>query len=153
LPEVVIAAIARIGDKAEIEKLLAGFDGLDAGCMTLFAKNDPPEVPARLRMHFIPFQGSPVASSSHGTNVPGMGATLALNPYVDDAAGMDHLKGTTISPDAAHYYNMAIDKGLSVVTYVTSRANAALVESQFRVCGFVKIRRFPCAKVLREASL
>jgi hypothetical protein len=149
--DVVIAAIARIADGAELEKLLAGCTGLEAGCITLFRTDDAREVPARLRTHFIPSDRPPVASGSHGTNVPGMGATLALNAYVADAAGMDHLKGMGISSDTAHYYNIAIDEGRSVVTYVTRAENATVVEQQFRSCGFVKIRRFPWAGTFAEA--
>ena len=75
-----------------------------------------------------------------------MAMTLALNPYAMDATKTDHLKDIGISSDAAHYYNVAIDEGRSVVTYVTSTENAALVQEQFRACGFVKIRTFPCAE-------
>jgi hypothetical protein len=66
-----------------------------------------------------------------------------LNPRVVDGAGTNHLKDIGISSDAAAYYNLAIDEGRSVVTYITSTTNAALIEEQFRAYGFVKICRFP----------
>ena len=44
-----------------------------------------------------------IARGSGGTHVPGMGRTLALNPYVLDDAGIDHLGGLGISSDAADY--------------------------------------------------
>jgi hypothetical protein len=146
MPDVVIAAIARIPDDAETEQILAQCAGLETSRLTLFRKDHVREVAARSRMHFITFRGAPVASGSHGTNVPGMGRTLALNPYVVDAPGMDHLKDIGITLDAGHYYNIAIDEGRSVVTYVTSAEDAPSVEEQFRACGFVKIRRFPWAE-------
>lgn len=151
MPDVVIVAIARIVNEANLEDVLAQCAGLDASRVTLFRTDHVREVPARLRTHFIPSDHAPVASGSHGTNVPGMGTTLALNAYVADAAGMDRLKGIGIIPDAAHYYNIAIDEGRSVVTYVTSAENATLVEEQFRACGFKKIRRFPWAGNFDEA--
>ncbi len=93
-------------------------------------------------MHFIPFRGAPIASVKHGTNEPGLGSTLALSAYlIDDDS--DHLKGIGISSDAAHDYNLAIDEGRSVVTYMAGAENAALVEGQFRARGLVKVRRFP----------
>jgi hypothetical protein len=143
VPDLLIAAIARIADNAELEALLTECTGLDASRIIVFKTDHVRDVPARLRTHFIPSDQAPVAAGSHGTNVPGMGATLALNAYVADAAGVDRFKGIGISPDTAHYYNIAIDEGRSVVTYVTSVENATLVEEQFRACGFVKIRRFP----------
>ncbi len=150
MTDIIIAAIARTADNAELENLLTGCTGLEASCITLFGTDYAREVPARLRTHFIPSDHVQVASGSHGTNVPGMGTTLALNAYVADAAGMDRLKGIGINPDAAHYYNIAIDEGRSVVTYVTSAENAISVEEQFRACGFKKIRRFPRAENLAE---
>lgn len=143
MPDIVIAAIARIADNAELENLLTECTGLEASRITLFRRDHAREMPARLRRHFIPSDHAPVASASHGTNVPGMGTTLALNAYVADTAGVDRLEGMGISSDTAHYYNIAIDEGRSVVTYVTCAENARLVEEQFRACGFVKIRRFP----------
>ena len=151
MTDVIIAAISRAADNAELEKLLTGCTGLEASSITLFRTDHAREVPARLRTHFIPSDHAPVASGSHGTNVPGMGTRLALNDYVADAAGTDHLRGMGISFDTAHYYNIAIDEGRSVVTYVTSAENATLVEEQFRSCGFVKIRRFPWAGNFAEA--
>jgi hypothetical protein len=143
MPDVLIAAIARIADEAKLEEVLAQCAGLEASRVTLFRRDHARDVPARVRTHFIPSDHAPVASGSDGTNVPGMGRTLALNAYAMDAAGMDHLKDIGITPDAAHYYNIAIDEGRSVVTYISSTENATLVEEQFRACGFVKIRRFP----------
>jgi len=94
-------------------------------------------------MHFIPFRSPRLTSATHGaTSVAGLGTTLALSAYLIDD-GSDHLKGIGISSDAAHYYNIAIDEGRSVVTYTADTENAALVEGQFRACGFVKILRFP----------
>lgn len=151
MPDVVIAAIARIANEAKLDEVLAQCAGLDASRLMLFRTHHAREVPARLRTHFIPSDYAPAASGSHGTNVPGMGTTSALNAYVADAAGMDHLKGIGINRDAAHYYNIAIDEGRSVVTYVTSVDNATLVEQQFRACGFKKIRRFPWAGNFAEA--
>jgi hypothetical protein len=146
MPDVIIAAIARVADHAQLEKLLAQCAGLESSRITVFRTQLAREVPPRLRMHFVPARGAPVASASHGTNVPGMAMTLALNPYAMDSARTDHLKDIGISSDAAHYYNVAIDEGRSVVTYVTSTENAALAQEQFRACGFVKIRTFPCAE-------
>jgi hypothetical protein len=151
VPDVVIAAIARIVDDAELHEVLAQCAGLDASRITLFRRDRAPEVAARIRTHFIPSRHAPVASGSHGTNVPGMGTTLALNAYVADAAGSDYLKGIGITPDAAHYYNIAIDEGRSVVTYVTSTENATLSEKQFRACGFKKIRCFPWSGNIAES--
>jgi hypothetical protein len=92
-------------------------------------------------MQIIPFRGPAITCGTHGTNVPGLGSTLALSAYlIDDDS--DHLKGAGISSDAARYYNVAIDEGRSVVTYMANPQNAALIEDQFRACGFVKIRRF-----------
>jgi hypothetical protein len=153
MPDVLIAAIARVADEAELEHLLAQCAGLEASRITLFRTGHVGEVPpARLRMHFIPLRGSPVASGSHGTNVPGMGTTLALNPYVVDSDTMNHLKDIGISYDAAQYYNIAIDEGRSVVTYITSTENATLIEEQFRACGFVKVRCFPCTETVASGS-
>lgn len=151
MPDVIIAAIALVRDNAELEEKLAHCAGLDASRITLFATGRTREVRARLRTHFIPSDHAPVASGSHGTNVPGMGMTSALNAYVADAAGTAHLNGIGITPDAAHYYNIAIDEGRTVVTYVTSSENAAFFEEQFRDCGFKKVRRFPFAGDFAEA--
>lgn len=151
MPDVVIAAITPIAEDAELEEVLARCAGLDTSRVTLFRADRAREMPARLRTHFIPSDHAPVGSGSHGTNVPGMGTTLALNAYVADTAGMDYLKGIGITPDAAHYYNIAIDEGRSVVTYVTSTENATSLEEQFRACGFKKIRRFPWAGNFAEA--
>lgn len=142
MPDLLIAAIARIADNAEIQKLLTDCTGLDADRIIIFKTDHVRDVPARLRTHFIPSDHVPAASGSHGTNVPGMRTTLALNAYVADATGMDRFKGIGMSYDTAHYYNIAIDEGRSVVIYPTSAENATLVEEQFRACGFVKIRRF-----------
>ena len=152
MPDVIIAAIARVTDNAEIEKLLRECAGLEASRITLFRRDPAREVVARLRTHFIPSGRAAAESGSHGTNVPGMGTTLALNAYVADAPGTDRLKGIGITTDAAYYYNIAIDEGRSVVTYVTSAENATLVEEQFRECGFKKIRRFPWAGKFADAS-
>lgn len=146
MPDVLVAAIARIADEAELEAILGQCAGLETSRLTLFRKEHVREAPARLRMHFIPSHNAPVASASDGTNVPGMARTLALNPYVVDADSIDHLKDIGISSDAAHYYNIAIDEGRSVVTYIASTETATSVEEQFRACGFVKIRRFPRAE-------
>src|SRR5579884_921441 len=146
MPDVLIAAIARTADDAEVEKLLEQCAGLETSRVTVFTKDPVGEAPARLRMHFIPFRGSPVEAGSHGTNVPGMGVTLTLSPYLGDKAGVNHLKNLGISSDAAHYYDIAIDEGRSVVTYHANTENATSVEEQFRACGFVKIRRFPLAE-------
>jgi hypothetical protein len=142
MADVLIAAIARACDESELEKVLSQCTGMEASRLTLFVRDGLREVAARSRMHFIPFQGSPLTSGTHGTNVPGLGRTLALSAYLIDD-GSDHLQGIGISNDDAHYYNIAIDEGGSVVTYMASTENAALIEGQFRACGFVKIRRFP----------
>jgi hypothetical protein len=149
MPDVLIAAIARIVDDAELEKVLGRCAGLDAGRITLFRRKHVREVPGRLRMHFIASRTAPLESGSDGTNVPGLGRTLALNAYAMDAPRMDYLKDMGITPDAAHYYNIAIDEGRSVVTYVSSTENATMVVEQFRDCGFKKVRRFPCSENLR----
>jgi hypothetical protein len=145
MPDILIAAIARIADEANLKDVLAQCAGLDARRVTLFTTGHVGEMDARVRTHFIPSQHAPLASGSHGTSVPGTGRTFALNAYAMDAARVDHLKDIGISPDAAHYYNIAIDEGRSVVTYVTSAENATFVEERFRSCGFKKIRRFPCS--------
>jgi hypothetical protein len=142
MPEVLIAAIARTCDDVELEKVLLQCVGMETSRLTLFTRDRLREAPARSRMHFILFGGSPIASGSNGTNVPGLRSTLALSAYLVDASS-DHLKDIGISNDAAHYYNIAIDEGRGVVTYMASVENAALVEEQFRACGFVKVRRFP----------
>src|SRR5579864_33952 len=134
MPDVLIAAIARTADDAELEKLLAQCAGLETSRITLFRTDLAYEVPARLRMHFVPFRGAPIASGSDGTKVPGMETTLAMNPYVVDAAGMNHLKDIGIYSDAAYYYNTAIDEGRTVVTCITSTENATSVEEQLRAC-------------------
>jgi hypothetical protein len=142
MPDVIIVAIARICDEAQLEEVLTQCAGLEASHLTLFTIDSLREAPARSRMHFVPFRGSPVASGSNGTNVPGLDSTLALSAYLVDASS-DHLRDIGISDEAAHYYNIAIDEGRGVVTYVTSTRNATSIEEQFRACGFVKIRRFP----------
>ena len=58
---------------------------------------------------------------------------------------MDYLKNIGILPDAAYYYNIAIDEGRSVITYNASAEEASFIEERFRDCGFVKVRRFPLA--------
>jgi hypothetical protein len=145
MPDILIAAIARIADEANLKDVLAQCAGLDASRVTVFTTRHVGDVPARARAHFIPSHHAPLASGSHGTSVPGTGSTFALNAYAMDAARVDHLKDIGITPDAAHYYNIAIDEGRSVVTYVTSAENATSVEEQFRACGFKKVRRFPCS--------
>lgn len=151
MPDVLISAIARTDDVAKLEDILTRCDGLETSRITVFKKDAVGKVPAPLRMHFIPFRGSPVASGTHGTNVPGMGITLALDAYAADTC-INHLKDIGIPCDAAHYYNIAIEEGRSVLTYVTSTEDATLIEEQFRVCGFVKIRRFPSAEKVLVAS-
>ena len=146
MSDVLIAAIARVADEAELEALLAQCAGLETSRLTLFTKEHLRAPPARLRYHVVSSRYVPIASRSDGTNVPGMGTTLVLNRYVVDADSTDHLKDIGISYDAAHYYNIAIDEGRSVVTYTASTEIAASIEEQFRACGFVKIRRFPCAE-------
>ncbi len=142
MPDVLIAAIARSCDETELEKILSQCVGMEAGRLTLFVRDLSREASARSRMHFIPFRGSPITSGAHAKNVPVLGSTLALSAYlIDDDS--DHLKGIGVSSDAARAYNIAIDKGSSVVTYMASTESAASVEGQFRACGFVKIRRFP----------
>ena len=141
MSDVLIAAIARICDETELKTLLSQCVGMETSRLTLFIKDILREAPARSRMHFIPFEGSPNTSGTHGTNVPGQGGTLALSAYLIDD-GSDHLKGIGISNDAAYYYSLAIDQGRSVVTYMASTENAAVIEGQFRACGFVKVRRF-----------
>ncbi len=93
-------------------------------------------------MHLVPFGRSPITSGTYGTSVPGLGNTLALSAYLIDDGSHD-LKGIGISSDAAYHYNLAIERGRGVVTYMASTENAAMIEEQFRGCGFVKIRRFP----------
>lgn len=141
MPELLIAAIARTSGEAELLTILSQCNGLEASRLTLFTKDPLLVAPARSRMHFIPFQGAAVASSSHGTSVPGIERTLALSAYLVDAT-THHLKDMGISTDAANYYNIAIDQGRSVVTYSANAENAAQIEDEFRACGFVKIRRF-----------
>lgn len=146
MPDVLIAAIARTADEAELRNTLSQCAGLDTSRITLFMKDRLHEVPARLRMHFIPFRGSALSGGSDGTNVPGMRSTLAMGAYLDDVSGTNQLKNLGIASDAAHYYDVAIDEGRSVVTCVASVENAKLIEEQFRARGFVKIRRFPWAE-------
>ena len=141
MPELLIAAIAGTSGEAELATILSQCNGLETSCLALYTKDPLVASPARSRMHFIPFQSAAVASSLHGTNVPGMQRTLALSAYVVDAT-THHLKDVGISSDAANYYNIAIDQGRSVVTYLASSENATRIEDQFRACGFVKIRRF-----------
>jgi len=140
MPDVLIAAIATMGD-AQLQETLAQCAGLETSHITIFKRDAVGEAPARLRLHFIPFRGLPVTAGTHGTNVPGMGTTLALNAYSADTC-INHLKDIGISYEAAHYYNIAIDEGRSVVTYVASTEDATLIEEQFRACGFSKIRVF-----------
>lgn len=145
MPDVLIAAIARTADAAELEKRLSECVGLEASRITLFGGNPSGKAPARLRMHFVPLRGSPMTSGSDGTNVPGMGLRLALDPYVVDA-GTNQLKEIGISDDAAYYYNIAVNEGRTVVTYVVPTENATLIAEQFRACGLVKVRRFMLAE-------
>ena len=141
MADLLIAAIARTSGEAELATILSQCNGLETSRLTLFTKDPLLTAPARSRMHFIPFQGEAVASSLHGTSVPGMERTFALSAYLVDAT-THHLKDMGISPDAANYYNIAIDQGRSVVTYLANTENAAQIEDQFRACGFAKIRRF-----------
>lgn len=131
MSDVLIAALARSCDETELENILSQCVGMEAGRLTLFVRDVFRGAPARSWMQFIPFRVSPTALG-----------TRALSAYlIDDDS--DHLKGIGISGDAAHYYHAAIDEGRSVVTYMASTENAALVEGQFRACGFVRIHRFP----------
>ncbi len=145
MPDVLIAAIAQTNDVAQIEEILARCIGLDMNRVTVCKKDAVREASAPLRTHFIPFSGSTVTSGTHGTNVPGMGTTLALSSYSADNR-INHLKDIGISYDAALYYNIAIDEGRCVVTYVTGTEDATSIEAQFRACGFVKVRRFESAE-------
>lgn len=151
MPDVLIAAIARTDDVAKLEDALTRCVGLETGRIALFKRDAVGEAAAPLRMHFIPFRGSPVESGTHGTNVPGMGMTLTLGAYSADTC-INHLKDIGIPYDAAHYYNIAIEEGRSVLTYFTSTEDATSIEEQFRVCGFVKVRRFPSAEKVPMAS-
>lgn len=141
MPDVLIAAIARTSSEAELATILSQCAGLETSRLTLFTKDPLLTAPARSRMHFIPLQGAALASSLHGTSVPGMERTLALSAYLVDATA-HHLKDMGISPDAANYYNIALDEGRGVVTYLANAENATQIEEEFRACGFVKIRRF-----------
>lgn len=144
MPEVLIAAIARMGAGAVAETILAQCDDLETSRLTLFTAGNVPDVSARLRTHLIP-RRSAVASGSGGTGVPGMGTKLTLNSYFADTAPVDYLRNIGIFPDAAHYYNIAIDEGRCVIAYNTSVEEAPIIEERFRACGFVKVRRFPLA--------
>jgi hypothetical protein len=135
MTNVLIAAVAPSDAEIELEKVLLQCVGMEAGRLTLFVRDISREGSACSRLHFIPFRGSP-------TNVPGVCSTLALSAYLVDG-DLDYLKGIGISSDAAKYYNMAIDEGRSVVTYMASPENAARVEGQLCACGFGQIRRFP----------
>lgn len=145
MPEVLIAAIARMGAGAVAETILAQCDDLETSRLTLLTAENVPDVSARLRTHLIPRRGSAVASGSGGTGVPGLGAKLTLNSYFADTAPVDYLGSIGIFPDAAHYYNIAIDEGRCVIAYNTSVEEAPIIEERFRACGFVKVRRFPLA--------
>lgn len=151
MPDVLIVAIARSDDIVKLEDTVTRCVGLEAGRITLFKKDAAGEMPAPLRGHFIPFNGLPLVSGTHGTNVPGMGMTMALDPYSADTC-IDRLKDIGIPDDAAHYYNIAIEEGRSVLTYITSIEDATLIEKQFRLCGFVKIRRFLSAEKVPPVS-
>src|SRR5579864_8172489 len=107
MPDVLIAAIARTADVAQLEKILKQCVGLEFSRINLF----------------------------------GMGTRLALDAHTVDA-GVNYLKDIGIPHDAAHYYDIAVSEGRTVVTYVASTEDATLVTEQFRACGFVKIRRF-----------
>lgn len=147
MADILIAAIARICDEAELEKCLSRCVGLETSRINVFTKEHLSEKALRTRMHFIPAHGSPVSSGSHGTNVPGMGNKAMLSSYFMERDYADHLTNLGIGRDAAHHYNIAIDEGRSVVTYVASPENATSAEEQFRACGFVKIRRFSLAEL------
>lgn len=71
-----------------------------------------------------------------------MERTLALSAYLVDATTHHHLRDMGVSADAANYYNIAIDQGRSVVTYLANAENAAQIEHEFRACGLAKVRRF-----------
>src|SRR5579864_4332756 len=145
MPDVLIAAIARTDDAAKLEEIVTRCVGLETSRITLFKKDAVSDEPAPSRMHSIPSRRSAVASGTRGTSVPGMGATLALGAYSADTC-IDHLKDIGIPYDAAYYYNIAIEEGRSVLTYVTSTEDAPSIAEQFRFCGFVKIRCFPSAE-------
>lgn len=145
MPDVLIAAIARTRDEAQLEKVLLQSSELEMQHLALFTGDRLRAAHPRARLHFIPLQGSPVTSGTNGTNVPGLDTTLALSAYLVDA-GSDHLKDMGISGDAADYYNIAIDEGRSVVTYAAMAENAESIEQHFRACGLVKIRRFALTK-------
>jgi hypothetical protein len=142
MPDVLIAAISAIADEATLEETLAGCTGLETGRITLFKKQPAREAPARERLHPISPRGSSIAAATNGTSVPGMGITSSLNAYEPDTGEVDRLGSIGIPAYAAHNYNIAIEEGRSVVTYMANVRDATLVEEQFRACGFLKIRRF-----------
>lgn len=131
MPDVLIVAIARMGGDATAEKIMAQSGDLEISRLTLFTAEKVSEVSTHLRIHCIPRQGSAIGSGSHGTSVSA------------DAPSLDYLKNIGISPDAAYYYNIAIDEGRSVITYNAVSEEASFIEERFRAFGFVKIRRFP----------
>ena len=141
MPDVLIAAIERTSSAAELRAILLQCNALDTSRLTVFTRDALLAAPARSCTHFIPFQGTAVASGLHGTSVPGMARTLALPAYRVDAT-THHLKDMGISPDAANYYNIALDQGRCVVTYLANAEKATQIEEAFRARGFVKIRRF-----------
>src|SRR5579872_6994438 len=126
MSDVLIAAIARTCDETQREKLLSQCAGMETSRSTLFVRNSIGETPARSRMHLVPFGRSPITSGTYGTSVPGLGNTLALSAYLIDDGSHD-LKGIGISSDAAYHYNLAIERGRGVVTYMASTENAAMI--------------------------
>src|SRR5579884_1343606 len=102
MPDVLIAAIARTADAAELERTLSECVGLEAGRIKLFGGDGSGKVPARSRTHVVPNRGSPTTPASDATNVPGTGMRWALDPYEGDAR-TNQLKEIGISDDAAYY--------------------------------------------------
>ena len=125
MSEVLIAAIARLGAGAVAEKILTQFGDLETSRITLFTSESVRDASTRLHTQSIARHGAAVAS--------------------------DYLRSIGIFPDAAHYYNIAIDEGRCVVTYNASAEEAPIIEERFRACGFVKVRRFPFAGALAGA--
>ncbi len=150
MPPVLIAGIARVAQKADLETLLSRCDGLQIDRIRLFTKEPSAGRPGGERTYLVPFHGSPIASETDGTSVPGMGRAPGLKPYVPDASE-NHLEGVGIPHEAANYYNAAIDQGRSVVIYATNTEAAASAAEQFRACGLVKIRRFLLAEAFEAA--
>lgn len=141
--ETFIVAIAQTNDREALNKMLALCAHLETGRLKIF-KNDSAQAADRLRVagtHVWRTSGA-VGGGSHGTSVPGMRTTLTLSPYPMSAQNESRLTDMGMSSDAAHHYNIAVEEGRSVVTYRALAENADSVETQFRACGFVKVRRF-----------